>query len=823
MSTLGKLTNFRRTAHRIAGIGLLCLTVAGLLSACADNPSPKATSLPTDVPLVIPTNAPPVIQGRLLWRFRASSLVLDSPVVADGVVYASARDDRLYAVDAATGDLRWRTQIASHAYMAVEDDVVFVGSGSYLYAVDAATGTTLWNYRMGSTTYSTPAVADGVVYMASLDRNLYAVDADTGDLRWRYESGGGGIRSSPAVSEGVVYVVSSWNGHLHAVDVDTGNPRWQYETNDRNGHYYSPAAADGVVYFPTDSYLYAVDATTGSLLWQVEQSVKSDSTLAIADGVVFLISSWRLVAVDPATGSTLWEYRPGDIVDSSPAVADGVVYIGSRDRYLHAVDAASGKGVWRYRTGGQIYSTPAVAAGVVYFGSADDHLYALSTAPDVPAQASTPTPTPVAGLAKLIPNPPSIAQDILRVFGVAVAISRDGMTIAVGDTKKTTDRKYDGAVYVFTRETEDWSDLGEDASANLLPPDDNEWNPVPDDRDWVEFTESFGRAVAISADGSTVIVGAPEHLPHGYNSGAAYVFTRPSDGWGTTLPDVATLTASDGMPLDRFGDSVAMSADGQTVVVGSSGWDYDRLSPGAAYVFAKPSGGWTDVIETAKLTVSDGTDGDEIGTSVAVSGDGGTVIVGASTDTLDGVRSGAVYIFTRRGSEWVDATEAARLAPSDGTEDDRFGNAIVVSEDGGTVVVGAAGKDAYGEDHGAAYIFVRPEAGWADSTESAKLVASDGGSEDHFGGSLAISTSGASIIVGGLGHAHILERSGAAYVFIRPDGGWTDATETVELIHPSSPVQGSFGASVSVSGQTIVVGAPSSAVYVFNSFSAESR
>ena len=217
-----------------------------------------------------------------------------------------------------------------------------------------------------------------------------------------------------------------------------------------------------------------------------------------------------VAAVDTATGDLLWEYST-DIRATSPTVADGVVYLGSWNKRLHAVDAATGRSLWQYETGDQIGSKPAVACEVVYFGSVDDHLYALSTSKEVREQ----TPTLALGVdtaekyAKIAPN----LSNMLRMFGVALATSADGGTIAVGDSMKSSGRKYNGAVYVFTREGDSWTDLGEDASAILLTPDDNDWEPVPTDRDWVEFTESFGRAVATSGDGGTIVVGAPEQLP----------------------------------------------------------------------------------------------------------------------------------------------------------------------------------------------------------------------------------------------------------------------------------------------------------------------
>ncbi len=745
---------------------------------------------------------PPLAPGRLLWRFRASSYISGSPTIADGVVYAGAGDRRLYAVNAATGALVWRIQMdGDDAWLTEAGGVIYASGGSDLLAVDAATGNVLWRHDVGPVYYSIPSVVDGVVYVGSWGRSLHAIDAVTGELRWRYDTDGG-VRSTPVVTEGAVYFRST-DGHLYAVDAAGGTLRWRSPIEARS-HYQSPAVSNGVVYTGSGERLYALDAANGNLLWQAEQGVASDSRLVVADGVVYFRAG-ALHAVDAATGSLLWQSSMDDF-SSSPTVVDGVAYVGSRDQHLYAINAATGEGLWRFRTGGEIVSTPAVADGVVYFGSGDDYLYALSTAADAPAGATMPTPTPPPGLAALTPT-----QGLLGQFGTAVAISGDGRAIAVGDTLKRTDRKYSGAVYVFTRPNGEWPDLGEDAAAVLLPPDDNDWPPVPDDRDWVEVKSSFGSSVAMSADGSTIVVGAPDNLPYSYNSGAAYVFTRPAGGWGSAAPEVATLTASDGAQNQRFGQAVAVSADGQTIVIGPSG----------AYVFAKPTGGWADAAETVKLTITDERY-DAFGASVAVTGDGGAVFVGAPN---------AVYVYTRPDPMWSNPGQPAELAPSSGPHeayDDLFGSTLAASEDGSMVVAGAPGKDAYGEDQGAAYVFVMPAAGWADATETAVLTAADGGRNDYFGYALAVSADGDAIVVGAPLHAHTLHRSGSVYVFTKPNQGWRNASGTSELHSPNpqltpQPYRGTFGRSVSISENTVVVGVPSYAAYVFNSFVAAIR
>ena len=147
--------------------------------------------------------------------------------------------------------------------------------------------------------------------------------------------------------------------------------------------------------------------------------------------------------------------------------------------------------------------------------------------------------------------------------------------------------------------------------------------------------DNSGFSVAIS--GSTVVVGAPWATVNGHSQqGEAYVFTQS----GTTWTQAAELTASDGHSNDGFGYSVAIS--GNTVVVGS-----DILLKGAAYVFAKPGSGWTNMTQTAKLRADGGVE-DNFGNSVSISGN--TVVVGASAALVGGIYPGAAYVFTERGS-----------------------------------------------------------------------------------------------------------------------------------------------------------------------------
>jgi hypothetical protein len=258
-----------------------------------------------------------------------------------------------------------------------------------------------------------------------------------------------------------------------------------------------------------------------------------------------------------------------------------------------------------------------------------------------------------------------------------------------------------------------------------------------------------------------------------------------------------TLKASDAENGDGFGFSVAI--DGDTVVVGA-------LGANAAYVFVKPASGWTNMTETAELTASD-FQGEQFGYSVAISGN--TIVVGGGEANVGGDETqGAAYVFIEPVGGWTNMTETAELTASDGVTYSGFGSAVAIS--GSAIFVGAPFGTNGNLGPGIVYEFTEPSSGWANMTQTAELTASEGAEYDDFG--LSVSASGGGLLVGSPG----LRPSGSAYIFVEPAGGWEDMTETATLTPSDATPQDGFGGSVSISGDTAVVGAGGyGAVYVF--------
>jgi hypothetical protein len=342
----------------------------------------------------------------------------------------------------------------------------------------------------------------------------------------------------------------------------------------------------------------------------------------------------------------------------------------------------------------------------------------------------------------------------------------------------------------------------------------------------------FGTAVALSADGLTAAVGAPDENsgvpsdPNDHsqdNSGAVYVFVYGASGWSQQ----AYLKVAHPVSGDNFGDAVALSADGNVLAVGAQFEDgRARTDSGAVYVFNRQGGQWSQVAYV-KASVVD-TD-DQFGTTVALSADGSTLAVGAwaedgnGTDTSgdpndnSAYDSGAVYVFTST-TGW---SQVAYLKPHVMTPPPGFGTALSLSADGSLLAAGSPALDPaiYNNElpgSSTVLLFERKNGAWS---SAGVLTATPFGITDHFGASVALSADGNTLVVGApledsLGTGPNADptsddafNSGAAYVLVRNPGGWTQMSY---LKASNTRTMAMFGGAVTVSGDArlLAIGAP---------------
>jgi FG-GAP repeat len=353
-------------------------------------------------------------------------------------------------------------------------------------------------------------------------------------------------------------------------------------------------------------------------------------------------------------------------------------------------------------------------------------------------------------------------------FGTSVALSSDGDTALIGGYG---DHHFLGAAWVFTRSGSTWTQQGEKLTGS-----------------GEIGSGAFGARVALSADGNTALIGAP-----GDNEGvgAAWVFTRSGSTWAQ---QGEKLTGSGEVGEGDFGGSVTLSSDGSTALIGGPGDGYrslgDGYTLGAAWVFTRSGSTWTQQGE--KLVGSEKSGEGEFGSSVALSSDGNTALIGADDGAVLNSGFGAAWIFTRSGEAWMQ--QGKKLVGSGASEFAYFGDSVALSSDGNTALIGGWNN----ERSGAAWVFIRTGETWLQ--QGAKLTGNGETGED-FGQSVALSSEGNIALVGAQGE----KRVGAAWVFTRTGSTWT---QQEGLTARGETREGGFGFTVALSsdGDTALIG-----------------
>lgn len=392
------------------------------------------------------------------------------------------------------------------------------------------------------------------------------------------------------------------------------------------------------------------------------------------------------------------------------------------------------------------------------------------------------------GLEQKISASDAAANDL---FGVSVAISADGSRAVVGASGESdssgTPTTGNGALYVYVRTGSTWTQ-----EQKLLAPDKF-------------FSDALGSAVAIDDDGTRIVGGANgARVGTTTAAGAAYVFVRSGSAWTFEQK----LTAGTPQVQVYFGTSVDISGDGSRIVVGEPG-PYTTWM-GAAYVFSRSGTSWAS---ESTITNPSTQASQNFGQSVAMSGDGSRVAVGApdqseSTGTPTS-NNGAAFVFSRTVTTWN--VEQKLLAP-DRTSQAEFGISVDLDQDGSRVAVGARSvadtSPPFYAAVGAGYVFTRSGVAW---TVEQKLMAANRGVGDRFGSSISLSRDGTHVAI----CASAADRpsgsstyTGSAYVFSRNSTAWSEAQE---LSADDLQMYAGFGRSISITldGSRVVVGADS--------------
>ena len=320
----------------------------------------------------------------------------------------------------------------------------------------------------------------------------------------------------------------------------------------------------------------------------------------------------------------------------------------------------------------------------------------------------------------------------------------------------------------------------------------------------------FGHDVAVG--GGLILVGAP-------GANRAYLYNPAGEL-------VATFSRGGTDPLSGLGTGVAIDDAGETIVVTATGGYDGEANDGAGYIFIKPSTGWADAgtVWTAAVlgVLTHKETGKNIGASVAISGDGNVIALGApfrDTDAnspTNNDRNGGVLVFVK-GSAWPTSAPnqtPVRLLAESTRANARVGQSVDINYDGSVIV--ASGHGNYGTTSirtawkGAAFIWLKGSGAWSNKGDSdaIALTDSDSANGDQFGHSVAISDSGNRVVVSNAWKQANSYQAGEAHIFDKPSGGWAaDSAADTVLTSPQSEAQLFFGSAVALDGEnTLVVG-----------------
>ncbi|HUB35221.1 MAG TPA: hypothetical protein VL972_00215 [Solirubrobacteraceae bacterium] len=410
-------------------------------------------------------------------------------------------------------------------------------------------------------------------------------------------------------------------------------------------------------------------------------------------------------------------------------------------------------------------------------------LAALALAQGVASAGRSHTALPLTGAHPLATPAPDAGETLMGQegaesrFATSVAVSADATTAIVGTPSADSNR---GAVTLYLRSGTTWLPQTELTGEHL--PKKAGASQCAEEAGEEAGECGFGRSVALSADGNTAIVGAPQQ--NGYE-GAAWVLVRSGATWTVQ----AELTDAE-LGNSHFGVSVALSADGDTALVGAPAAHADR---GAAVVFARSGDSWTPQssppLEVAAEEVGVG----HFGRAVALSGDGNTALVGAPGNAEG---EGAAWLFERTGEAWSEPFEELNVSKEGEQGPGRFGAAVALSGDGHTALVGAHEND---EGTGAVWTFTRTGLFFAPTGQELE----GGEPSAGLGAAVALSPDGHTGLVGA---PYAAGGRGAAWELTRSAATWSEA----QLSPSGETGNGRTGAAVALSGppSAFLLGAP---------------
>jgi outer membrane protein assembly factor BamB len=322
----------------------------------------------------------------LRWKREIGGGTASTAAIVAGTVYVGADDKKLYALDLATGEVRWtyaaRDSIESSPTV-IGELVVFGDNAGVLHACEARNGAVRWTFATGDRIVSSVNWSRERLVFGSYDAHLYCLRVADGTLLWKYDVGER-VHGTPSIIDGHV-LVACCDANLHVVQLTDGTAVRKIKLGGVSGS--AAAVVDRRVFLPTyGQQVLAMDWQTGEVLWRYEDAERAapylSSAAVLDDWVLVAGRDKRLRALAAQTGRVRWEFAGQGKFDSSPVIVGERAYVGCHDGNLYAVDLKSGQEVWRFEAGGAISASPAIGAGRLVMGTEDGVFYCFgSSAP----------------------------------------------------------------------------------------------------------------------------------------------------------------------------------------------------------------------------------------------------------------------------------------------------------------------------------------------------------------------------------------------------------------------------------------------------------
>ncbi len=316
---------------------------------------------------------------KLKWSFQAKDSIESSAAIVDGSVFFGSQDGGLYALDLASGKLRWRydTNAAiGESSPCVYSGMVFVGDlNGILHAVDSVSGKPRWTFKTEGELKSSPVASGNRVYIGSYDQNLYCVST-AGALIWKYPTEGP-VHCTPGIEGNRVYI-SGCDENFRAVDSTSGKQVFAVPL----GGYTGASAALGGTFAYVGTFsneVLAIDLRQHVIRWTYSHPSRKFpfySSAALSGDKLVLGGRDKMVhCIHASTGRVAWTFLTKARVESSPLIAGNRVFVGSNDGILYELDLNSGKKNWEFTAGAPLSASPAVARGNLVIGSQDGVVY----------------------------------------------------------------------------------------------------------------------------------------------------------------------------------------------------------------------------------------------------------------------------------------------------------------------------------------------------------------------------------------------------------------------------------------------------------------